>query len=37
MKWVAVVKFDRRYRNVPLWWFEKHASMFGIDWKVKRR
>lgn len=36
MKWIAVVKFDRRYGNVPLRWLAEHMP-FGFDWKVKRR
>ena len=36
MRWVAVVKFDRRYGNVPLRWLTMFVP-FGFDWKVKRR
>jgi hypothetical protein len=36
MRWIAVVKFDRRYGNVPLRWLAEHMP-FGFDWKVKRR
>jgi hypothetical protein len=36
MKWIAVVRFDRRYGNVPLRWLTENVP-FGLDWRVKRR
>ena len=37
VKWVAVVKFDRRYGNVPLRWLAEHMRVTGFNWKVLRR